>query len=195
MARVRFDPTFIDDPRWERLGVDAYVLHSAACSYVVRSLTDGFISAARVATLTPLVADPVSVAQRCVDDGLWLVVDGGFHVCDCIDDQRTAAGRGDEQPSRASVERERARTQERKAKWRQQNAEGNGVPTSIQSTPTQSSAVQASPSPALPAPHVVENAEGNGVPDEPVVPAPAEIVEQVRATRRQRQVAKARGAA
>lgn len=195
MTRVRFDPAFIDDPRWERLGVDAYVLHVAACSFVVRNLTDGHITAGRVGTLTPLVADPHDIAQRCVNDGLWQLEGDGYHVCDCIDDLRTAVGRGDEQPSKAFVEGERARSRDRKARWRAKSAEGNAVPNGSQSSGI---AVQAPPSPALHSGLDVENGEWNGVPeseDAELAPCPPELAEAVRTAHRHRQVAKARGVA
>ena len=48
MTKMRFDPSFIEHERWEQLGVDALVLHMAAIAYTCRTLSDGFVSAARV---------------------------------------------------------------------------------------------------------------------------------------------------
>jgi hypothetical protein len=183
MTRVRYDPAFIDDPRWEAIGAEGYVLHSAACSYVVRNLTDGDISVARVATLTPLVQQPLELAGRIIAAGIWSINgDGSYHVCDCIDDLRTAAGRGDEQPSRAFVEKERERARDRKAIWRSKQG-GNAVPNGDQNRAS-GTAVQALPSPAL---QLDAEKTGNAVPNgdgsEPRGPCPPDIAKRARASR------------
>lgn len=157
MTRIRFDPSFVEDERWERLGLEALALHLTAVSYTTRTLSDGVLSPARVRVLTPLVADPDAVAALLVADGLWEELDGGhLQVCQVRDDLRHADGRGDEQPSRAFVERERERSRTAKEKWRKsRNAGGNAVPSSgpngAQASADQSSAVQdaSRPSPAL----------------------------------------------
>jgi hypothetical protein len=165
MTRVRFDPSFVEDERWEHLGGDALVLHFVACSYALRTLSDGVLTAARVRTLTPLVSECSAIAERLVEDGLWeKLPDGRLRVCQVRDDLRHADGRGDEQPSRAFVEKERERARLRKETFRarkKENAERNAVPTSgrnaLGNTPRpsadQSSAVQdpPGPGPALPA--------------------------------------------
>lgn len=125
MTKVRFEPAFLDDPRWERLGADCYILHTTACGYVVHTLSDGFISEARALSLTPLVRAPKRAVKALVDDGIWRAVAGGFVVCECVDDLRVG-GRGDEQPSRLFVESERERNRQRTEKWRR-NRVGNGV--------------------------------------------------------------------
>jgi hypothetical protein len=127
---MRFDPTFLEHERWERLGADALVLHLAAVAYTVRTLSDGKLTLPRVRTLTPLVAEPDAVAASLVDDGLWQVLDDGLlEVCQVHEDLRRADGRGDEQPSRSFVEHEREKARERKDKWRQSQKSGNAVPT------------------------------------------------------------------
>lgn len=161
MTRVRFDPSFVEDERWERLGADALVLHIAAVSYSVRTLSDGVVSDSRVRVLTPLVRRPEAVARRLLEDGLWSRrEDGAFVVCDARDDLRHSDGRGDEQPSRTFVEAERTRARERKEVWKKKNAEENaeknggrnGVPNASQSTANRPNAVQdpKGPSPAPP---------------------------------------------
>jgi hypothetical protein len=154
MTRVRFDPSFVEHERWERLGADALVLHVTAVSYSVRTLSDGVITTARLRTLTPLVKNPRAVMRRLLDDGLWQDLgDGGVRVCEVHKDMRQSTGRGDEQPSREFVESDRAKTQARKELWRAKQAAtraGNGVPDGVpngdenaaQSTATQSGAVR-----------------------------------------------------
>ncbi len=104
MTRVRFDPSFVEHERWERLGVEALALHVVACSYTVRTLSDGVLTVARVRTLTPLVADPVGVAGRLVADGIWQRLDDRrLRVCEVRDDLRHADGRGDEESPRTGA--------------------------------------------------------------------------------------------
>ena len=158
MTRVRYDPGFINDPRWERLGADAFVLHSFACAYVVHTLSDGFVSEGRALTLTPLVRKPKQAVDALVSDGLWTPVDGGFRVCECHDDLRRSDGRGDEQPSRGYVEGERTRKRENAQKYRDRNRATNqerNRDTNQESSGNQHSAVRHSagttvPVPALP---------------------------------------------
>jgi hypothetical protein len=148
MTRIRFDPSFIEGERWERLGIEALALHLAAVSYATRTMSDGIVSAARLRVLTPLVPDPTTVAAALVADGLWEALDDGqVRVCAVRDDLRHADGRGDEQPSRAFIEGERVRARQRKETWRAKkepvpNDEGNGVPNGAQASAEQSSAVQ-----------------------------------------------------
>jgi hypothetical protein len=153
VTRVRFDPSFVEDERWERLGVEALALHFVACSYATRTLSDGVLTAARVRALTPLIEDCAAVAQLLVDDGLWEQLEGDrLRVCQVRDDLRFADGRGDEQPSRLFVEKQRSDTQRRKETWRKRNAERNAVPNGRRNA-SQSNAVQdpSGPGPALPA--------------------------------------------
>lgn len=158
MTRIRFDPSFVEDERWERLGLEALALHLTAVSYTTRTLSDGVLSPARVRVLTPLVADPDAVAALLVADGLWDQLKGGhLQVCQVRDDLRHADGRGDEQPSRAFVERERERSRTAKEKWRKsRNGGGNAVPSEgpngAQASADQLSAVQDTKCPS-PDPH------------------------------------------
>lgn len=161
MTRMRFDPSFVEDERWERLGPDALVLHMTAVAYTVRTSSDGLLSFARIRALSPLVADVDAVADRLIADGLWEQLDPAqVRVCQVRDDLRFADGRGDEQPSKAFVDSERERARNRKEAWRKrkadtnavENPEGNAVPNGSQSSAEQSSAVQDPKGPS-PAPH------------------------------------------
>lgn len=142
MTRVRFDPSFVEHERWERLGADALVLHVAACSYAVRTLSDGLVTRARLRVLTPLVENPEATAAALIADGLWREVDDGAQlvVCQVRDDLRHADGRGDEQPSRAFVEKERARARGRQEDFRRRrraasNAGSNAVTDDVDNAP------------------------------------------------------------
>jgi hypothetical protein len=157
VTRVRFDPSFVEDERWERLGGDALVLHVTALSYVTRTLSDGVLTRKRLRVLTPLVDDPMAVAELLLADGLWLDLgDGSLQVCTVRDDLRFSDDRGDDQPSRKYVESERARATERKARWKAKQAEREAerVPNASQNdgqgSADQPSAVQdpKGPSPA-----------------------------------------------
>jgi hypothetical protein len=166
MTRVRFDPSFVEHERWERLGADALVLHITALSYVTRTLSDGVLTRKRLRVLTPLVDDPEGVAARLVTDGLWSELDDDtLRVCTARDDLRFSDDRGDDQPSRLYVETERKRATERKAKWKATRAareaqEVERVPERVpnasrngaQASADQPSAVQdpQGPGPALP---------------------------------------------
>lgn len=163
MTRVRFDPGFINDPRWERLGADAFILHSFACAYVVHTLSDGFVSEGRALTLTPLVRKPKQAVQVLLADGVWVAIDGGYVVCSCHEDLRTSAGRGDEQPSRGFVEGERERARKRQEQWRNKrntrtngasNRGTNGVTNAPQYSAEQCSAGTTVP---VPAPALADN--------------------------------------
>jgi hypothetical protein len=174
VTRVRFDAGFLNDERWERLGLEAFHLHIAACAFTVATLSDGVLSFARVRTLTPLVTEPNTVAEQLISDGLWTRLDGGLlKVCDALEDLRTAAGRGDEQPAKAYVDREREKARARKEAWKAKHSGENAVPTGVRNSPhsnaAQPSAVQdpkgSSPASALAPAAPPNDTDGNAVPD------------------------------
>lgn len=153
MTRVRTDHEFVQHPRWETLGGDAFLLHHAALAHVNATGSDGLISRRRARTLHPGVRNMSKQIKALLDDGLW-TEDGPEHyrVCDVVDDLRAAVLRGDEQPSAAAVVREKEGARLRKERWserrqngvpeRGRNVEKNAVRNTPLSCPVLSSPVQ-----------------------------------------------------
>jgi hypothetical protein len=158
MARVRKDHEFVQHPRWEALGADAYLLHDAALAYVNATGSDGLVSKKRARTLHPAVKSPAARIRALLEHGMWTEHDPDtYRVCDVVDDLRHSVTRGDEQPSAAAMEKERVQSRQRKEQWRERRR--NGVPNGsghappVRHTATQPSPVQdpPGPGPALPA--------------------------------------------
>jgi hypothetical protein len=91
------------------LSADALRLHLFALVYCNRMLTDGFVPAARLATLTPNY-QPAHLAEL-VAAGLWEAVDGGHKLLRFLD----------EQIPRAKVLAKRERDRADVAAWRARN--------------------------------------------------------------------------
>lgn len=158
MTRVRTDHEFVQHPRWEALGADAFLLHHAALAHVNAHGTDGLVTKARARALHPSVRSPAARIKALLADGLWTEDGDHYRVCDVVDDARHSVLRGDEQPSAAAVAREKEAARARKQRWQERHRNGvpdddpNGGRNTPQSRTVRTSAVQdpKGPSPALP---------------------------------------------
>jgi hypothetical protein len=111
---VRLDVDYHDNPKVLAAGREGRDLHLASICWVGRYLTDGVIPESAVPIIARSVGVKVSVAGRLVDAGLWVPngYPGGFELHDYIEMGN---------PTRESVERERARWRDVKRKQREQN--------------------------------------------------------------------------
>jgi hypothetical protein len=121
MTWVRLDDGFPDHPKVDAAGPLAAWLYVCGLAYCARFLTDGHIPADRVARLAA-VAEPLALAARLVEVGLWERTTGGYRVHDYAEYQ----------PSAADVRRDRAATAARQAAWRdRRNGASNGVTNTV----------------------------------------------------------------
>lgn len=114
MAWFKVDDNFYDHPKVDSLTLEAVGVWLLCGTYAARHLTDGHI-ATRRAYRMGATEDTIS---ELVEAGLWVETPGGyqFHEWDLY------------QPTRASVEEERAKARERQQKWRRsRNALGKYV--------------------------------------------------------------------
>lgn len=125
MTWVRLSDTFVEHPRWEALGGDAFLLHVAALSYSNRAMTDGYVSRLRMQSLTPAVRGHRKLADRMVAAGLWTERDDGYQVANYVADQRRADGRGDEQPLAERVQKRRTRDADRGSALREKRRQAS----------------------------------------------------------------------
>lgn len=112
MAWVRIDEGFPEHPKVLDAGPLAAWLHVCAIAYCNRQLTDGYISQSAL----PRLSDgkrTKALAARLVGVGLWETVDSGWLIHDYLHFQ----------PSKASVETERAKARERMANARRSSPE------------------------------------------------------------------------
>lgn len=116
MAWVRLDDGFPDHPKAVQAGPMACWLFVCGIAYANRYLTDGFIPERQLSRLIE-AKKPAALAAILVDVGLWEVTDGGFLIHDYLDYQTSAE----------KVKKERSSNAERQARWRDRNAESNGV--------------------------------------------------------------------
>lgn len=86
MPWVKLDDNFPDHPKITQAGPLAGWLFVCGLAYCNRLLTDGYIPAGQVRKLAD-VDDPLALAGRLVDAGLWEVADGGYRVHDYLDYQ------------------------------------------------------------------------------------------------------------
>lgn len=117
MAWVRIDDQFTEHPKLIEAGPLGVAMQMAGLCYANRNLTDGMLPAKAVARFMPTVSfDPETgeqitwkdVANRLVQLGIWLEVEGGYMIHDYLKYQ----------PSRSEVEAERAAARERMARRR-----------------------------------------------------------------------------
>lgn len=95
-------------PKRARFG--AAGLWSIAGSWCGEQLTDGFVPSYMLKAWGP----PPSASQALVEVGLWSCVDGGFQFVNWAEYQ----------PTKADVERDRARNRERQQAWREKHRNG-----------------------------------------------------------------------
>ena len=111
-----------EDPRMLQVGHRGLALYAGGLGYASRNLTDGYIPSAALPRLAIDLPKPKAVAEALVAVGLWEHADGGYQVCDYVEQQRT----------REQVQRQRDRTAGRQADFRQRRRNdggdgGNGV--------------------------------------------------------------------
>jgi hypothetical protein len=117
MTWVRLDDGFPDHPKVDAAGPLAAWLYVCGLAYCARFLTDGHIPADRVARLAA-VAEPLALAARLVEVGLWERTTGGYRVHDYLEFQ----------PSAERVRRERTQNAHRQEDFRaRRNGASNGV--------------------------------------------------------------------
>jgi hypothetical protein len=105
MTWVKLDDQFPDHPKIVKAGTDAAWLHVCGLCYCGRFLTDGEIPKNQVKRLADL-PNPMKLAKRLCDVGLWLDAGDAFIIHDFLDFN----------PSKEKVEAERAAARERMAK-------------------------------------------------------------------------------
>lgn len=100
MAWVRIDDSFPDHPKVAEVGPLGMAMQIQALCYANRYLTDGKVPSRIVAGFMPTVQfDPETgervtwqdIAQRLVDAGIWVEVEGGYLIHDYLEYQRSKA--------------------------------------------------------------------------------------------------------
>jgi hypothetical protein len=124
MAWVRLDDGFPDHPKAVQAGPLACWLYVCSLAYANRYLTDGFIPDRQIARLID-AKKPAALAAILVSVGLWEEIEGGYRIHDYLDYQ----------PSAEKVKKERGHNAERQARWRDRNAESNGVTPTVTNGP------------------------------------------------------------
>ena len=119
MAWVKIDDQFTDHPKVVAAGPLAGWLYVCGLTYCSRYLTDGFIPEAQIRRMAD-IKNPAACASRLVDAGLWIRVDGGYHVHDYLEYQ----------PSAEKVRADRSAAQERMKRVRSQDVRPNKERTS-----------------------------------------------------------------
>src|SRR5881227_2979134 len=93
MPWVRLADDFPDHPKVVQAGPLAAWLYVCALSYANRYATDGFIPAGQVRRLAD-IDEPLVLAQRLVDAGMWEPVDGGYRISASMHDVALFKRRG-----------------------------------------------------------------------------------------------------
>ena len=129
MPWVRLADDFYDHPKIIAVGSAAGWLWVCGLAYANRYLTDGYLPSAAVRRIADDGDDPLRLAARLVEVGLWEAADAGYRIHDYTNYQ----------PSAQAVKAERKKTAERVASWRKRsrdndvsngasNAVGTGAP-------------------------------------------------------------------
>lgn len=84
MSWIRLDDTFAHNPKVTQAGPAAAMLYVGSLCHCGRNLTDGFIATPDVLLLAA-VPNPVRLAKRLVEVGLWARVDGGYVIPDYLE--------------------------------------------------------------------------------------------------------------
>lgn len=149
MTWVRLDDTWAESEPALEAGPLACWLHVCALSYCNRTLSDGRIRRAAVRRLADtLEQDPLALAARLVEAGLWAQTDDGFEL---VDYAKT-------QPTREKVEQARAQKTARQARWRE--ARSARVDASTAASVDASRDAPVDPAPSHPNPPRPEGAGG-----------------------------------
>lgn len=89
MAWIRIESSVRTHPKFLKAGPDACWLWICAISYCQEGLTDGFVAESALDYLG--VKNAASLASKLQDVGLFDIADGGFHVHDYLDHNKSAA--------------------------------------------------------------------------------------------------------
>jgi hypothetical protein len=120
MPYLLIDDGMAENPKVIGLSDKAFRLWITALVYCARNLTDGAISELAIRSLAPncQIDRPLSVVKQIVEAGLFDETDAGWLVHDFLEYN----------PSRAEMDRKRAKTRERKRRYDQsRNANRNAV--------------------------------------------------------------------
>lgn len=107
MTWVKLDDGFADHPKIEAVGPAAAWLHVAALCYCAKHLTDGCIPKSKALRLAD-IRQPAAQIARLIDVGLWHDKGDHYAIHDYLEYQ----------PTRASVEADRAAARQRMASRR-----------------------------------------------------------------------------
>lgn len=116
MAWVRLDDGFPEHWKAEAAGDHACWMYVSGLTYCARALSNGFIPQGRVPKLTGL-RQPMRLAAKLVEVGLWEAIEGGFRVHDYLDYQ----------PSAEKIEEQRQQKTKRMADYREKRKGGPPV--------------------------------------------------------------------
>lgn len=126
MPWISIDDNFPDHPKVTAAGPLAAWLHVCGMAYCGRYLTDGHIPARQIPRLADL-DDPLALAERLVEVGLWEEVEGGYLVHDYLKYN----------PSRAQVEAKREANARRQAAFRNRKSAPSDAQDETPSGPEQ----------------------------------------------------------
>lgn len=122
MPWARFDDQFPDHPKVALAGPAAGWLFVCGVCYCARMLTDGFIPIGQIRKLAD-VDNPVALADRLVEVGLWENADGGYRVHDYLEYNPSAQ---QVKMDREELSRIRAEAGRKGAEARWQNGKPHG---------------------------------------------------------------------
>jgi len=84
MPWARLDDDFYDHRKTAAAGTAGAGLFTIALSYCAKKLTDGFVPSAMIPRLCPDVPDPMGLAEKLADIGLFERRDGGYEIHDYL---------------------------------------------------------------------------------------------------------------
>lgn len=117
MVWVRLEDDIGDHPKLAAIDDHAFAIYVCGLAYCNRQLTDGFIPTGIGLTLRHCGGKTKQAITALVGARLWEVVDGGWRIHDFLDYQ----------PSKETVQKERARSATRQSRHRRSNGVTNGV--------------------------------------------------------------------
>ena len=91
MPWSKLDDSFYDHEKVVAAGTLGAGLFALALSYTARKLTDGFVPRGMIPRLVADVDDPIALADRLVEAGLFEKVEGGYQIHDYLDYNPSAA--------------------------------------------------------------------------------------------------------
>jgi len=91
MPWSKLDDEFYDHPKVVEAGTLGAGMFTICLSYVGRKLTDGFIATAMIRRLCADLDDPIALADRLVDVGLFERAEGGYQIHDYLEYNPPAA--------------------------------------------------------------------------------------------------------